>query len=299
MTSYVFTSTHEIFYSNRDPVPIAEIVESLLALERIVKASPRVLEGITRVPIERVEVYVEELATGSLLERIAVKLFFKDEADLDAFLARVRDRIRKPGMERNLLIGAVIFALAGYGAWLAANSQKVPNAPAIMANNNVIINLGAGEVDLTPEAFRAIVEAAVTDKKDLAKSAVRFFKPARSDSEAGIRLDDNEALTFPSPVIAATPVQLEFDKQERVEHFKDVDLHIRATNLDSMKKGWAALMPGYIDRRVRLELDPSVKPTDVAGRFQLRADVSVIYKLDKTAKKQVADYILLREVIKD
>lgn len=298
MADFVFSSSHEVYYSNRELVPIADIIESLQALERIVKMCPGVLEGVTSVPIKRIEVYVEELQSGSLLEKVVVRLFFRSEEELDAFIDKTRDKILQPGMPRNVLIGAVLASLIGYGAVLVANSQKAAGSTTITANNNVIINLGAGQVDLTPEVFRAIVESSVTDKKDLAAQSVKFFKPARADSQAAITLDKNDALAFSPAVISATPNKAEFEKQSQVKDLRDVDLHIRATNLDSLKQGWAGLIPGLIDRRVRLQLDPSVNPTDVAGRFQVRADVSIVYKMDKSGKKMEPDYILLREVIK-
>lgn len=297
MADFVFSSSHEIYYSNRELVPISDIVESLLALERIVKMCPRILEGATSVEIDHVEVYIDTLETGSLLEKFVVKLFFKSEEELDAFLDKIREKVSQPGMPRNVLIGAVLASLIGYGAFLAATSQKSAGTT-INANNNVIINLGAGQVDLTPEAFHAIVVAAVSDKKELATQSVKLFKPAKADLQASITLDGNDALSFPPAVIAETPTKVDFKKQEKVRDLPDVDLQIRATNLDSLKQGWAALIPGMIDKRIRLQLDPSVKPTDVAGHFQVRANVSVVYKMDNTGSNMVPDYILLREVIK-
>lgn len=297
MAEFVLASTHEVYYSNRELVPIADIVESLQALERIIKLCPRALEGATNVQIKRVEVFVDSLQSGSLLEKVVVKLVFGSEEALDAFLDKTREKVRQPGMPRNVLIGAVVASVIGYGAWLAATSQRSGGAT-ITANNNVIVNIGAGQSGMSPDDFRAIIEAAIPDKKELATQAVRFFKPARADLKASVTLDKDDALSFPPAVIAETPIKVDFDKQADVKHLRDVDLQIRATNLDSLKQGWAGLIPGLIDRRVRLQLDPNVKPTDVAGRFQVRADVSVIYKLDRSGNQMIPDYILLREVIK-
>lgn len=298
MSSFIFSSAHEIYFSTRNPVPIAQIAESLLALERIVKIAPKVLEGLTQIDIRDVEVYVDTIESGSLLEKVIIKLIFKTEEALDAFLDRTGENIRKPGMPRNILIGTVLAALIGYGAWLAAKVGNPAGQTTITANNNTIINLGAGQVDLTPEAFRAIVAAAVADKKDLAQNAVKIFHAARSDSQGSIVIDGNAATSFPHEVIVATPQKVEVEKQEKVEHLRDVDLQIRATDLDSINRGWAAVLPGKIDRRVRLKLDPGIRPSEIADKFSVRADVSIYYRLDNASKKFIPDYILLREVIK-
>lgn len=297
MTDFVFTSTHTFFWSNRDPVPIGKVADSLLALEKIVKTSRVALAGLTDVDIQNIDVYIEALESGSLLEKIFIKLVFKDEASFDTFLDRIGERIRKPGMARNVAIGAVLALLVGYCAWLAAKNSNPSGQTTIEANNKVIINIGAGALQMSPEAFKAIVEAAVSNKKELAKSAVKLFEPARSDPQASLVIDGDENISFPPEVIAATPRQVQIDRDEKVEHLRDVDLQIRATDLDSTDRGWAALIPGKIDRRVRLMLDPNVRPAEVADKFQLRADVSVYYKLDGRSNRLAPDHIVLHQVI--
>lgn len=297
MSAFVFKTSHEIYFSNHEPVPVGEIATTLLALEGIIKRLPKVLEGLTQIEINGVEVFVETIESGSLTEKIFIKLFFKDEDELDAFLDKIGEKLRKPGMPRNLLITAVIASLVGYGAWLAAKVGNPTGTTTITANNNTIINLGAGQVDLTPEAFRAIVASAVQDKKELANNTVKFFKPARADEQASVTIDGNSDTSFSPAVISAVPRAVKFDTQAKSEDLLDVDLEIRATDLDSTKTGWAALIPGKVDRRVKLKLDPRVKPSDV-NRFKLRADVSIFYRLDKTQNQLVPDYILLRQVIK-
>jgi hypothetical protein len=298
MTNFVFSTSHQVYYSNREPVPIKEIVDSLLGLEQIIRMSPRVLHGLTGVEIDHVDIFVEHLESGSLLETVLIKLFFKSEDDLNTFLDKIRGKLEKPGMPRNILIGAVLSALVGYGAYLAASSQKVAGAATITANNNVIINLGAGQVDLTPEVFKAIVEAAVIDRKELARSAVKVLKPARLDDQASIQFDESAGLVFSADVVKATPKTVEIDTQQNVEQLLDVDLEIRATNLDSAKQGWAALLPGKIDRRIKLQLAEGVDPLDVAGKLKVRADISIYYSLDKDGVRLIPHHILLREVIK-
>lgn len=299
MDKFVFTTTHQVYYSNREPVPIKEIVESLLGLEQVIRMSPRVLQGLTGVEIDHIDIFVEQLETGSLMETVLIKLFFKSEDDLNTFLDKVRGKLEKP-MARNILIGSVLTALVGYGAYLAASAQKgaAAGTVTITANNNTIINVGAGETNLTPEAFKAIVEAAVQDKKELAQSAVKVLKPARLDEQASIQFDNHEKLALPAAVVKATPRTVDIEAQKKIEDLLDVDLEIRATNLDSQKQGWAALLPGKIDRRIKLQLGDGVDPLDVAGKLKVRADISIYYVLDKDGVRLVPSHILLREVIK-
>ncbi len=84
-TEFSLDVSYKVFYSTKDPVPIDEMVSALLAIERILKRAPRVFSAVTGVPIEKTEVYVQEIVSGSLSEDIIVKLFFKDQAGLMLF----------------------------------------------------------------------------------------------------------------------------------------------------------------------------------------------------------------------
>ena len=296
----VLTLSHEIYYSNKNEIPIREVVESLLALERIIKRTPAVLSALTEISIDGVEVYVDELQSGSLFEKIAINLFFKDEADLDAFLAKIREKLGEHKVARNVLIGAIIASLLGTGLFYAAKSMNPQGVPSIQANNNIILNIGADEARLPRESLQAIIEAAVGPyKKELARDAVKVIKPAQSDTSARIVMDGNEMLVMTPEVIKATPPKVDMDDLVSTKEYKDVDLQIRATNLDSATQGWAGLIPGLIDRRIRLELADGVDRRDIAGHFQIRADVTIHYRMDKKAKQQAPKLIVVQAVIKD
>ena len=290
MTDFVYTATHRLYYDTKQPVPIADIIEGLQGLERILAELPKVLGGVTKVPIKRSEIFVEKIESGSLIEDVVVKLFFKDQEGLNKFL----DRIHEKPMVKNLLIGAVITGVALYGVTLAANALKAP-APNIQANNNTIINIGAAEAKMTPEQLAAIIEAAVSDKKELAKSAVKLLKPARNDPEASIRLDDSDVLVVTPSAIRETPKKVEIDKQRKLEELHGVEVQIRATDLDSKKSGWAGVIDGKTNR-VKIELDPVVNEADIYGRKSIVADVTLVYKLGRDGAEMVPDMIFVRKI---
>jgi len=296
---FVFETTHRIYFSTAHAVPIGEIAKSLIALEKIVTSSEGAFEGITAVDIDKIEVLISRLESGSVLQDIAIKFFFKDQAGLDAFVAKVRSKTLENGVAgKSLVVGAVLASVIGAGAYFAA-SRSNSGQTTITANNNVIINIGAGEVGMTPEAFKAIVETAVKDKKALAENTVNFFRPARADRDASITFDDNDSVRFSPEVISATPLAVKVEKPDHFKDYSDVDLQIRATDLDHHKSGWAGVIPGMIDRRIPLKLAPNLKLTDL-NRSEVRADVTVFYKRKSrgSGSELLPDYILVRNVIK-
>lgn len=290
MTEFVYTATHRLYYDTKHPVPIADIIEGLQGLERILSEVPQVLGGVTKVPIKRSEIFIEKIESGSLIEDVVVKLFFKDEEGLNKFLEGIHE---KP-MVKNLLVGAVITGVALYGVMLAVNAGKTP-APNIQANNNTIINIGASEANMTPEQLASIIEAAVSDKKELAKSAVKLLKPARSDPDTSLRLDDSDVLVVTPAAIREAPKKVEIPKQQKLEELHGVEVQIRATDLDSKKTGWAGMIDGKT-KRVKIELDPVVNEADIYGRKVIVADVTLVYKLGRDGAELVPDTIFVRKI---
>ena len=78
------TTTHRIYYSNKEHIPLSEIADSLLALEGLIRQSPDVLENLfPGTKIYGVEVYLSELKSGSLYEDVLVKFVFGSQDKLD------------------------------------------------------------------------------------------------------------------------------------------------------------------------------------------------------------------------
>lgn len=300
MSEFVFEAAHRVYYSTTNPVPVGDIASSLLALEKIIAASQGAFEGVTAVEIDKIELLIAKLESGSLVEDFVIKFFFKDQAGLDAFVQKVRSKTLENGMVgKSLVVGTVLAAVLGTGAYYAASQAKTAGQTTITANNNLIINIGAGEVGISPETFRSIVESAIKDKKSLAENSVQFFKPARADKNASITFDDNDAVRFAPDVIAATPRTVKIEKPDYSKDYSDVDLQIRATDLDHHKTGWAGVIPDLIDRRIPLKIAENIKPSDL-NHFQVRADVTVFYKRKSRGGGSELEphYVLVRNVIR-
>lgn len=274
---YALEIAHRVHYSNREPIPIAEIASSLLALERILLRAPRVFSLVTSVPIERAEVYVDDIASGSLTEDVIVKIFFGSQEELDAFLRKINETLGQHKVIKNTLLAALILGIVGAGLYGAAKAIGANSTATntINLNNNVIINIGAEQSGLSPEQLKEIILAGIGDKKANAKDAIEFVRPAKGDAEASITMEDSTVLAIPKQVVSAAPSKLIIEANPKERVLLDVDLNVRATNLDSQTTGWAALIPGVVNRRVKLVLGDGVDPRAVAGKFTVRADVIV------------------------
>ena len=256
----------------------------------MLQRSQKLISAVTSVPIEHCEVFVEDITSGSLTEDIIVKLFFKDQAGLDAFLLKINEQVGKNKVVKNALLGALFLSLVGAGVYAAAKLMNPGEASkTINVNNNVIINIAAKESGLAPENIEKILNSAITDKKANAQDAIEFVRPAKRDPQATISLENSTVLSIPNDTVAATPASLKLEANSTDTFVPDVDLQIRATNLDSNETGWAGLIPSLVNRRVKLVLGEGIQPKDVAGKFIVRADV-IVHQKPQGARKVLKPY---------
>lgn len=290
--------TENIYYSTKEPVSIKDVITSLQGWEAIAKQSEGVLQELTGANILNISVHIARLEAGSLYEDIVIKLLFGSQEEMDKFLKSAHAKIGT-GKMRNALVGAVVVGLVGYGLVLATKAMAPNNTSHFEANNNTIINIGAGEANISPERLQSIIESTVTNKKSLAKNSIKTLAPARADDNATMVVGTGGgAITIPAETIKKAPTEVSFAPEVYEQEHFDVDVEVRALDLDNPEKGWAAVIPGLIDRRVNMVLGPNVKPSDFAGKFAVRADISITYKLRASDKKYQPSEVYIKDIIK-
>lgn len=255
----------QIYYSNKEWVPIGEIADSLLALEELIKSSPEVIEKIfPGIIIERVDVYINELKSDSIWEDLVVKFIFGSQENFDEQISKVRKKIGMEFLDKHPnILGAIIGAMILGGGIAIYESMQggAPEKATIEANNNIIINIGAGEVEFDTEDLKAIIKGAIDNNPAISEAAIKIVKPARRDLEAKIIINQEEGLSINPESIKAMPAERPAQEEiEVIEDFDHIVLEIRATDLDSTKRGWAAVPRELTDKRVRLQFDPSINP---------------------------------------
>ncbi|MGR6831482.1 hypothetical protein [Aliivibrio wodanis] len=233
-----------------------------------------------------------------------MKLIFGNQQRFDECIDNTRQKL---GIEKimnnnpNFLSAVLIAMILAGGAYYLGKSSVPEDKEAkstIEANNNTIIQIGAGMVDMTAEEFTSIVISAIKDKEKLAQNALNVVKPAKLDSKATITFNEEPTLQISNDSIKAMPeYKTVIEEQEEViEDFHDVRLEIRAIDLDSTKRGWAVVAPSLHKRRVKLQLDPSIKPSDLKNKLSVDAHITVIWGSDKKGSR-IPKLIFLREIL--
>lgn len=289
-----FGFKHSILYTTEEPVPVADIAESLLALDRIVRRLPQVMrELVPGISLPKVELLVEKIETGSLLEDVVVKFFFGSERKLNRAIKRFREKLgvdltTAKGTLRALLWGLVLVG----GGWAASHYLGTPSKPTIEISHNTIINIGAKESNMTPDALVKVIETAVANKNQLAADAVKVIKPAKADPKAEIVVDGTKDLKISNEIILKVPAEFNPDKSEESAVLQHAEVHVRALDLDSNEHGWAATVPSVSPRRLPLEIGPGINPEDLFGKKIIKGTIEKISRRDPYGKMQLREYRL-------
>ncbi|WP_407333938.1 hypothetical protein [Enterovibrio sp. 27052020O] len=297
--------SQRVYYSNKEYVPLGEIAHSLIAFECLVKQAPEVLEALfPDAKIIDVEVFIKELRSDSVWEDLVVKLIFGNQQRFDECIDNTRQKL---GIEKimnnnpNFLSAVLVAMILAGGSYYLGKSSSPSDKEAkatIEANNNTIIQIGAGMVDMTADEFTSIVISAIKDKEKLAKNALNVVKPAKLDANATITFNDDPHLRITNDSVRAMPEYKSASEEleEVIEDFHDVRLEIRAIDLDSTKRGWAVVAPSLHNKRVKLQLDPTIKPLDLKNKLSINGHITVVWGGDKKGNR-IPKLIFLRDIL--
>lgn len=291
-----------IYYSNKNHLPLEDVAESLLALKAIIEATPHVLERLQPgLHVQKVNVFVNEIKAGSLLEDLVVKFIFGNQEKLDLSIQSLRQEIGADSLLANrTLVGAIIGALITGGGIYLLNKLKGPEEQkqALQANQNVFIINGANLAGVNEDQFRSVIQGTLARNEHLPKEAVKVVRPAKREGEASIMLNQDPHATIANQAIRAMPSSPPDDEPlETVDDFFDVEIQIRAIDLDSTKRGWAAVVPSISSRRTKMHLDPHIKVHQLLGKTTIKGDITVSFRYDERGAK-LPNLIFLRELKK-
>lgn len=259
-----------IKYETPQPAPIAEIIESLQSLEKLLKRTPAFIEqAYGDIKIIETHVRVSKVESGSLVQNFIIEYVFQGKENYED-AKKVYKKMMANGKAFRTIVAMGVGGLITYGAMQIIPTGKP--ATHIEAYNNTIINVG-GTVDFSADDFRAVLES-VTDRKSLAKEAVGAIKPAKSQGDSRISITSVGGLDIPVNAVSELPEKYEpLQPQERESHYKNVEIVVYASDRDKMESGWGGIIPGVIEKRVAFVLDESVDPAKLHGRIRFKADI--------------------------
>lgn len=291
---YIVNLSYRIKYETKNPVPIDEVISALASLNTLLSSASSVISNISNVEIQGQQIFVHKIESGSLIEDIGVSLIFGKKEKMDEFLQWLHDTNM-----RSVLIGAVLGGTLfyGYSVLTHNNSDPSTNTGSLISNspNSMIINFPAGALseEIRTQVSQEIAKR-VGNKNDYAKQTLNFFKPMQHDPGAAISLGEGESKAeISAKTIAKIPTKYVAKKNNRFEDMSSVEIELRAIDLDSKKTGWAGSIKGITDR-VKIEIDPTIDPSELYGKTKIVADVTLEREFNSRDNQMMPKRIIVR-----
>lgn len=282
------------FFFDRKTTPsLQEVVDSLQGFDAIAKRFPKILSALLEAPIKSVTVDVNKIEIGSLYDDLVVKFGFGGQEQTDLFMKEMHEKF----MNHKAVPFFLFFALLIAGGIIACKvlaPDDVPSSAVINSNNTTVINLISADVGKDADAVREIIERAIprSDSIKLAKDSYKIFS-AFGDSDS-LQFRNFESYSLPKEVVDTFPSSLDFDSVQELKDFDNVDVQIRAADLDSVERGWAARVPTVSDRRIKVKVANGVDVSKVQIGADVKADITVVYKTKND--ELVPGYCVIRKI---
>lgn len=283
----IFVSHHEVYYSNRLYVPIPQIADSLLAMERIVRQCRPVFAMVGEgCGAFEVRLDLESLQSGSLRDTFLVKFIFGSEEAYDRWVRRLReltgvqDLTHRIPVVGPIIVGAVMLGASYAVTRMAVRDASIPGTSVSIQNvRDSVILVGADALHIPAEQFRAAMERQTGNAFNLASNACKVIRPAKTaDGNAEITIDGNDRLKIVSEAVRETPVRVERSPEEPLMRtYTNESVVIRALDLDSPKKGWAVVVHSISEKRLKMEIAADVDRTRLLHSGPLLVDIQVFF----------------------
>ncbi|MBW9058313.1 hypothetical protein [Agrobacterium pusense] len=267
-------------YRTEHPVPIPEIVDSLLSLQLLLEEAALNLGNlIPGLAIQKVDVRVQEISHGSLKELLLVGIFaaFQEELerDIPAIIKEFMG-VEVPESAHTLLTVLVLVAIV-YGADFIKTvvAQGRNDSLTNKWKSDLIADIAA-QTGKSPAEVRRILDERYGKKgriKQLADASVKFFKPSKDQGNAPILIGDRRIEPRFVEDTESDYVYEEASKVEKSKKHYGVLLQIHQKDLDRETSGWAAVPIGLHNKRLPMKLLDGVTPDRIWDNDEVVGDI--------------------------
>lgn len=276
--------SHEIIYDIEDAAPIADVIDSLVATERVSKQLGGFLEGcVDGLGVESIDLSIQRVTQESPLREIFVfTLYIAHQEDLESEVSGIIEKLfGSPVPEYDTIITVSLLILMFYGAdYVFRRFHRSSESVHIKAQMDSLVTELAEKTGTPEETIRSVLGDKFNGNKlrALGGAALRFFRPSKRRGNAKIRsgtkiINEETVAEVPGDV-----AEQEIEPDETSDYFSDVEIEIHAQDMDSVRQGWAAIVPGYVDHRVKMLILPPTSADEVYTRAKIRGDIVVIYR---------------------
>lgn len=149
--------------------------------------------------------------------------------------------------------------------------------------------------DRSPDDVRRILERYISKKgrvKELAKAAVRFFRPSRNQNNDAVIVSGKR---INADVVSEVPSSVDLhdlDSDDYSFPMNGVRIDIRAKDIDKDGSGWSGIVENITNRRLPLRFYPNVPKSYLWDHNLVWADVLVTYRRSGATQTPVRYHVV-------
>ncbi|MBA3034022.1 MAG: hypothetical protein KKF85_13540 [Gammaproteobacteria bacterium] len=292
---------HSLEYSTKGDVPVSVVAKNLLANERLIHESVRVLgDCIDGLQVQKITVKVAHVSnTSPLKEVFALALFVTYQKDLEKEVPTILQQVfgyQAPnGMEALVTVTVLLVAMYIINT---AVERLFPGKEVKRLKEEYEIKLLelARMTGIDASTIEANLKKRLSEGKlkSLIKKAYEFFSPAKAETDAEILVKGEVAV--PRDAIDEIPTEIEIAQTEakNVYELSDVEIDIHRSDIDYAQSGWIAVIDEVSDKRKKLVLSPDLAPADLFGVKKIRGDVLVIEEMSDEGEYVIKEFHLMK-----
>ncbi|WP_435634848.1 hypothetical protein ACSC9U_26570 [Pseudomonas solani] len=275
------------YFESKEPIPIDEIVRSLLGLEKLASKVPALVSHLcdAEAEVDMDALKVSKIESGSLLEVLVLTLLFSSAADKEKCLKWLNETVMgkyaKIGLGGLLVLLLASESITLYDTF--TKDDKGAGTPSIQANNNVLINIGSEAVGTSTEKLKEAIDAALTgDRKKVVRASLDFVRPASGEGRGELHVGDHASgVAFSHQAATDAPATPDFRAKDTEVKYSNVRLEIRALDRDKSDSGWKGALPQVTgEKRLPLYFADGLDLSKAVAQEALSADVSVVMATD-------------------
>jgi hypothetical protein len=296
---------HKIEYTNNNSIAVADVANSLIANKAIVRSIKEILENCIEGVAVDVEVLFKEATHNSPLKEImGASLFVAFQKDLEKEVPAIIEKIT--GMHvsdsYDTTVTVLSLMLVYYGMSYIYEKCKGKKSEAIETSKNQTVQYIENYFNFPKEKIEESVSNIFKKNKGILTHVKNFVAPAKRDKGAeiiggGRKIDKGSISDFPNDA----DIESEEEK-EKQEPLQNVEIEIRAMDIDKNKSGWAGILRSIkdlSDKRLKMQIYPTIQLEDVVEdrHINIKGNIILVSKLQNDGNYKPYMFHLL-EVIK-
>lgn len=273
---------HEVIYDTPQPVPIADVIESLRGTMLIAQDIGPLLEVlIPGLSVTSLTVTVVGLSQESPLRELftlGLAGVYQDKLspEMPEIIHSLFGVTISP--EYNNLVSLLFITLIFYScSFISTAAGKVVERPKTQRLLDDLISevskmLGQDESVIRNALERRYRKSGATS---LLSAALKFLAPSKNQDNASLVINTK---SFPHALMAEFPsyAQVKDDEPGLTSYpLQNVEIQLHAQDVDRNKQGWAAVVPTLSLRRIPMSLVPPMQPSDIYTQEVVYGDVLV------------------------